>query len=39
MQAFIDQKLEEVNCSTKVQTTIDIAVEEIFVNIASYAYE
>ena len=39
VQAFIDQKLEEVNCSMKVQTTIDIAVEEIFVNIASYAYE
>ena len=39
VQAFIDQKLKEVNCSMKVQTTIDIAIEEIFVNIASYAYE
>ena len=38
VQAFIDQKLEEVNCSMKTQTTIDIAIEEIFVNIASYAY-
>ena len=38
VQAFIDQKLEEVDCPMKTQTTIDIAVEEIFVNIANYAY-
>ena len=37
--AFIDQMLEAADCSMKVQMQIDIAVEEIFVNIASYAYE
>ena len=28
-----------MNCSTKIQTQIDIAVEELFVNIAHYAYK
>lgn len=36
---FIDEALEGYDCSIKVQTQIDIAVEELFVNIASYAYE
>ena len=31
-------ELETVNCGTRVITQIDIAVEEIFINIASYAY-
>ncbi len=35
---FTDSELEELGCSIKVQTQIDVAVEEIFVNIASYAY-
>ena len=35
---FIDTKLEELECSMKAQMQIDIAVEEIFVNIAHYAY-
>ena len=35
---FIDTKLEELECSMKAQMQIDIAVEEIFVNIANYAY-
>ncbi|MBQ7480306.1 MAG: ATP-binding protein [Lachnospiraceae bacterium] len=35
---FTDRELETLDCSVKVQTQIDIAVEEIFVNIASYAY-
>ncbi len=35
---FVDSTLEEVECSIKTQTQIDIAVEEIFVNIAHYAY-
>ncbi len=39
VQAFIDEKLEAVGCPLKTQTTIDVAVEEIFVNIASYAYD
>lgn len=35
---FINSELEENGCSTKLQTQIAIAVEEIFVNIAHYAY-
>lgn len=35
---FIDTKLEELECPMKAQMQIDIAVEEIFVNIANYAY-
>ena len=36
--AFVDEQLEAHDCSMKVQTQIDIAVEELFVNIAHYAY-
>lgn len=36
--AFVDEQLEAVDCPRKTQMTIDIAVEELFVNIASYAY-
>ncbi len=36
--AFIDKELEAADCSMKTQMQIDIAVEEIFVNIANYAY-
>ncbi|MFP3040558.1 ATP-binding protein [Treponema primitia] len=35
---FINAELDRKNCSMKVQHQIDIAVEEIFVNIAHYAY-
>ena len=35
---FIDGFLEAADCSMKVQMQIDLAVEEIFVNIANYAY-
>ena len=35
---FVDEHLEALNCPMKAQMQIDIAVEEIFVNIASYAY-
>ena len=38
VQAFVDERLEEAGCSVKAQMQIDVAVEEIFVNIASYAY-
>lgn len=34
----LDGLLEAVDCPMKVQMQLDIAVEEIFVNIASYAY-
>lgn len=37
--AFVDEELETVECPMHTQTAIDIAVEELFVNIASYAYE
>ena len=36
--AFVDEQLEKYGCSPKIQMQIDIAVEEIFVNIANYAY-
>ena len=36
--AFADTILEETGCSAKVKMQIDIAIEEIFVNIARYAY-
>ena len=37
--SFVDEELEKAECSMKGQMQIDIAVEEIFVNVASYAYE
>ena len=36
--AFIDAELEKADCGMKTATQINIAVEEIFVNIAHYAY-
>ena len=36
--AFVDEQLEKHDCSPKIQMQIDVAVDEIFVNIASYAY-
>ena len=36
--SFVDEKLEESGCPMKTQMQIDVAVEELFVNIASYAY-
>ena len=36
--AFLDDILEEAECPLKEQMQLDIAVEEIFVNIANYAY-
>ena len=36
--SFADAILEELGCSVKAQMQIDIAIEEIFVNIAHYAY-
>ena len=37
--AFVDSHLETVDCPTPYMMNIDIAVEEIFVNIAKYAYD
>lgn len=36
--SFIERHLDEIGCSPKVQMQISVAVEEIFVNIANYAY-
>jgi len=35
---FVNAELESVDCGVKMATQIAIAVEEIFVNIAHYAY-
>ena len=37
--AFVDEELEQLDCPMKVQLQIELAIEEIFVNIASYAYK
>ena len=38
VMAFVDGQLEAHDCSIKAQTQLDIAVDELFTNIASYAY-
>ncbi len=35
---FVNGYLEKIDCPMKVQLQIEIAVEEIFANIANYAY-
>lgn len=39
INAFIEAELESCNCPPKVLIQLEVAIEEIFVNIASYAYE
>lgn len=36
--AFLEENLEEAGCPLKVQMQISVAAEEIYVNIAHYAY-
>ena len=36
--AFIDELLEQADCPVKTRMQIELAAEEIFVNIAHYAY-
>lgn len=36
--AWIDEALEKLDCSVKAQMQIDVAIDEIFSNIARYAY-
>ena len=36
--AFVDEQLEAMGCPIKVQMQIDIAIDELFSNIAQYAY-
>ena len=38
VNGFIASLLDDLECSPKSRMQIDLAVEEIFVNIASYAY-
>lgn len=37
--SFVEERLETCSCSMKTIMQIQIAVEEIYVNIASYAYK
>ena len=37
--AFIDEQLEAVDCAMKAQMQIDVAIDELFGNIAHYAYQ
>ncbi len=38
VQAFIDEQLEAADCPMAAQMQVELAVEEVFVNVASYAY-
>ena len=38
VQEFVDERLTAADCPIKAQMQIGVAVEEIFINIASYAY-
>ena len=38
VQSFVREQVKTVPCPMRVLMQIDIAVEEIFINIASYAY-
>ena len=35
---YVEQTLESFECPLKIQTAICVAVEEVFVNVARYAY-
>ena len=36
---FVNEELDALSCTMKTKMRIDVAVEELFVNIAHYAYE
>ena len=36
--AFVDEQLEAIECPMKAQMQLDVAIDELFCNIASYAY-
>ena len=38
VQGFLDSFLESLDCPPKAQMQLDLVIEELFVNIASYAY-
>lgn len=35
---FVEQTLETLECPLKIQTALCVAIEEVFVNVAHYAY-
>ena len=35
---FVDQKLDSFECPMKIQMAVCVAIEEVFVNVAHYAY-
>ena len=35
---FVDEMLEKYECPMKIQTAVCVAIEEVFVNVANYAY-
>lgn len=37
--AFVEQELDQLGCSFRVKTQIDIAIDELYSNIAQYAYD
>lgn len=37
--AFIEQECEKIDCPLREQLQINVALEEMFVNVASYAYD
>lgn len=39
VQTFVRESIEAYDCPMKVMFQLDVAVEEIFVNIAHYAYD
>lgn len=38
VQRFVEEQIERYDCSARVRFQLDVAVEEIFINIATYAY-
>ena len=38
LQSFVEERLEAADCPMRARMQIGVAVEEIFINIASYAY-
>jgi len=39
VDTLIQEKLETINCPKRTQMQVKLAVEEVFINIASYAYQ
>ena len=36
--SFTDEELEKLDCPMKSKLSVDVALEEVFVNVANYAY-